>query len=204
MSKDNYIKFRCSDDFKNLIEKQAKEHGRSISSYMEYLVRKDVDTMRVVYNEYVTDEMAKVFKGEKSIYLSTDGHQWLFTDMNVFNEMDKKFKFDIETEERDHVFNTNMEDYLTFRYEEDVIEYFGLNIEVSDYNECVLDMIENNKSDLCCNEWEEVIDKWMKVFVIDEIKSRLKDIFSKMINDGWNIKELENIVSDLCNKTGLE
>ena len=60
MAKENYIKFRCSDDFKNLVERQAKEYGMTVSSYIEHLIRKDVDVMRVVYNDFITDEMEMV------------------------------------------------------------------------------------------------------------------------------------------------
>ena len=45
MAKENYIKFRCSDDFKNLVEQKAKEYGMTVSSYIEHLIRKDVDVM---------------------------------------------------------------------------------------------------------------------------------------------------------------
>ena len=103
MAKENYIKFRCSDDFKNLVERQAKEYGMTVSSYIEHLIRKDVDVMRVVYNDFITDEMEKAFKAESSVYLSSDGSAWLFTDMEVFKKMDKKFQFDLDTDEREHV-----------------------------------------------------------------------------------------------------
>lgn len=204
MAKENYIKFRCSDDFKSLVERQAKEHGRSISSYIEYLIRKDVDTMRVVYNDFITDEMEKTFKAEESIYLSTDGEKWLFTDMEVFNEMDKKFQFDIDTEERDHVYNVNMEDYLNNRYEEDRVEYFGLYIEYTEYSELVLEIMENNEGDLCCDTWEEVIDKWMKAVLIDGIKMEMEEIFEKMIDDGWDIRDMKDVVSNALYTKGIK
>ena len=57
MTKENYIKFRCSDDFKNLVEQQAKERGMTVSSYIKHLIRKDVDIMRVVSNCFITEEM---------------------------------------------------------------------------------------------------------------------------------------------------
>lgn len=204
MAKENYIKFRCSDDFKSLVERQAKEHGRSISSYIEYLIRKDVDTMRVVYNSFITDEMEEAFEKEKSIFLSTDGEKWLFTDMEVFNEMDKKFQFDIESEERDHVYNVNMEDYLSNRYEEDRVEYFGLRIEYTDYTELILEILENNEVDLCCSTWEEVIDGWMKAVLVDAVKWDLEEIFEKMIDDGWDIRDMKDIVSDVLYTKGIK
>ena len=41
MSKDDYIRFRCSTDLKELASKQAEEKGMNITDYMEYLIRKD-------------------------------------------------------------------------------------------------------------------------------------------------------------------
>lgn len=204
MAKENYIKFRCSDDFKSLVERQAKEHRRSISSYIEYLIRKDVDTMRVVYNSFITDEMEEAFKKEESIFLSTDGEKWLFTDMEVFNEMDKKFQFDIDTEERGHVYNVDMAGYFRNRYEEDRIEYFGLYLEVTDYDELVLEIIDNNEGDLYCDNWEEVVDKWTKAILMDAVKMELEEIFEKMIDDGWDIRDMKNVVSNALHTKGIE
>ena len=72
MAKGNYIKFRCSDDFKDLVERQAKEYGMTVSSYIEHLIRKDVDVMRVVYNDFITDEMDKILN-KKSGKLGLSG-----------------------------------------------------------------------------------------------------------------------------------
>jgi len=49
MVKDDYIRFRCSTDLKELAEKQAKENGMNITDYMEYLIRKDGNNMMYVY-----------------------------------------------------------------------------------------------------------------------------------------------------------
>ena len=54
MSKDDYIRFRCSTDLKELAGKQAEEKGMNITDYMEYLIRKDENNMMYVYN---TEEM---------------------------------------------------------------------------------------------------------------------------------------------------
>lgn len=168
------------------------------------IYRKDVDTMRVVYNDFITDEMEKAFKEEKSIFLSTDKEKWLFTDMEVFNEMDKKFQFDIKTEEREHIYNVDMAGYFRNRYEEDRIEYFGLYLEATDYDELVLEIIDNNEGDLCCDNWEEVIDKWTKIILMDAVKMELEEIFGKMIDDGWNIRDMKDVVSNALYKKGIK
>ena len=69
MAKENYIKFRCSDNFKDLVERQAKKYGMTVSSYIEQLIRKDVDVMRVVYNDFITEEMEKALKLKMTLLL---------------------------------------------------------------------------------------------------------------------------------------
>lgn len=59
MPKDDYIRFRCSTDLKELAGKQAEEKGMNITDYMEYLIRKDGNNMMYVYS---TDEMEKDLK----------------------------------------------------------------------------------------------------------------------------------------------
>ena len=50
MSKDDYIRFRCSTDLKELASKQAEEKGMNITDYMEYLIRKDRDNMMYIFD----------------------------------------------------------------------------------------------------------------------------------------------------------
>lgn len=198
MAKENYIKFRCSDDFKDLVEQQAKERGMTVSSYIKHLIRKDVDVMRVVYDDLITDEMREAFNTEESVYLSSNGSAWLFTDMKVFDKLDKKFQFDVETDERESVYNVSIEDYISNTYEETVAEYFGFNIEFAGYD--VSDVCEDNVSDLCNNEWDKTIDSWMKADVVLEIKIRMEETIIKMLHDGYDISELKNVVEDVMRR----
>ena len=50
MSKDDYIRFRCSTDLKELVGKQAEEKGMNITDYMEYLIRKDRGNMMYLFD----------------------------------------------------------------------------------------------------------------------------------------------------------
>lgn len=49
MPKDDYIRFRCSTNLKELAEKQAQKKGMNVTEYMEYLIRKDRNNMMYVY-----------------------------------------------------------------------------------------------------------------------------------------------------------
>lgn len=50
MSKDDYIRFRCSTELKELAGKQAEERGMNITDYMEYLIRKDRGNMMYLFD----------------------------------------------------------------------------------------------------------------------------------------------------------
>lgn len=56
MGKDDYIRFRCSSELKQLADNNAKEKGLSLTDYMEYLIRKDKDNMIYVFS---TDDLEK-------------------------------------------------------------------------------------------------------------------------------------------------
>ena len=156
--------------------------------------------MRVVYDDLITDEMREAFNTEESIYLSSDGSAWLFTDMKVFNKLDKKFQFDVETDERESVYNVSIENYISNTYEETVAEYFGFNIEFAGYD--VSDVCEDNVGDLCDNEWDKTIDAWMKADVILEIKIEMQETLKKMLHDGYDIAELKSVVEDVMYREG--
>ena len=50
MSKDAFIKFRCTDEFKTQIEALASKENRTVSNYVENLLKKEIKTMREVMN----------------------------------------------------------------------------------------------------------------------------------------------------------
>ena len=93
MAKDNYLKFRCTDKMKSIVESKAKENNMSVTAYLEYLIRRDVDIMRIVMSDNLTEDIENRLKEEESCYLSRDKEWWLFTDMNVFNKISKEYKF---------------------------------------------------------------------------------------------------------------
>lgn len=50
MSKDDYIRFRCSTALRELAGKQAEEKGMNMTDYMEYIIRKDRDNMMYIFD----------------------------------------------------------------------------------------------------------------------------------------------------------
>lgn len=82
MSKDDYIRFRCSTDLKELVGKQAEEKGMNITDYMEYLIRKDGNNMMYVYN---TEEMDDDIK-EKIV---NNGLAVVINEVNLLSKVDE-------------------------------------------------------------------------------------------------------------------
>lgn len=82
MPKDDYIRFRCSAELKELAGKQAEEKGMNITDYMEYLIRKDRDSMMYVYN---TEEMTDDIK-EKII---DNGLAVAINEVNLLSKVDE-------------------------------------------------------------------------------------------------------------------
>ena len=148
--------------------------------------------MRVIYNDsgIFTNEIKECFNADKTIYLSSDGEAWLFTDMEVFNEMDNKFQF---KNERD-IFPIDLETYIKNKYEDIQLDYFGFDLWIEDYGELVLETIENGCLDICNNNWDKAIDEQIRCAVIEGLRIEMEYVLVRMINDGWDINELKDAI----------
>lgn len=147
--------------------------------------------MRVVYNDWITEEMETAFKAEESIYLSSDGDDWLFTDMEVFNQMNERFQFNVDLDDREHVYNTDLEHYIYNRYEESYFDYLGCNIHLPAYTDCILELIDN--IGLEGKDWDKTIDANIKWRVMLEVRERVEESLHKMFDSGWDLTELKYV-----------
>lgn len=82
MPKDDYIRFRCSVELKELVGKQAEEKGMNITDYMEYLIRKDGNNMMYIYN---TKEMENDLR-EKIV---NNGLAVIIDEVNLLSKVDE-------------------------------------------------------------------------------------------------------------------
>ena len=82
MPKDDYIRFRCSADLKELVGKQAEEKGMNITDYMEYLIRKDGNNMMYVYN---TEEMENDLRDK----IVNNGLAVIINEINLLSKVDE-------------------------------------------------------------------------------------------------------------------
>jgi len=80
--KDDYIRFRCSTDLKELVGKQAEEKGMNITDYMEYLIRKDGNNMMYVYN---TEEMENDLRDK----IVNNGLAVIINEINLLSKVDE-------------------------------------------------------------------------------------------------------------------
>lgn len=55
MSKDDYIRFRCSSELKRFADNNAQRRGLNLTDYMEYLIRKDKDNIMYIHSMYDED-----------------------------------------------------------------------------------------------------------------------------------------------------
>ena len=204
MAKETYLKFRCTDKFKRTVETQAGKYGMSTTSYIERLIRKDIDNMKIIYAGNLTEEMENAFKNETTCFLSSKEHAWLFIDMDVFNDIDGRFQFEIETEDKDFIYPRNIEEYLECEYEEDYLNYLGSNLHLSDYAEITAEMVEDLEGELCNNNWDETLDRWIKTQAMTGIMIHVEKTLQKMINDGYDISQLFGLAERVNTEMKME
>lgn len=200
MSKDNYLKIRCTDKMKSTVESKAKENNMSVTAYLEYLIRRDVDTMRTVMSDNLTKDIEDRLKEEESCYLSSNKEWWLFTDMNVFNKISKEYKFNEETENRDKIYTYSVEECLEIICENMTETFFGKQIQFSDFIESAIEVIEDEPEKLYCSGWDEVLIDYIKVGVITSIASDLEDELKRLDNNGYDIGIIKQVIDRVTSK----
>lgn len=192
MAKDNYLKFRCTDKMKSIVESKAKENNMSVTAYLEYLIRRDVDIMRIVMSDNLTEDIENRLKEEESCYLSRDKEWWLFTDMNVFNKISKEYKFNEETENRDKIYDYSVEEYLYTICEDKIENFMGTELKVTEFVESATNIIEDDE-DIYRDGWDEEFIKNIKDAIIVSIASDLEDELLMLKQKGYNLSYLKDV-----------
>lgn len=179
MGKDDYIRFRCSSDLKQLADKKAKEKGLSLTDYMEYLIRKDKNNMIYVYStdDLEKDELGfieKVLENGLAVKMGDEnGHilsktDKLIVDGNIVLESD-----------------TTLEQFISWFDDGDDISFIrGLKITKSDVISTFINEIDqsydNGKSyaEVIYNAEnpKEQIDTFLNMFLIIHIDNMILEI----------------------------
>lgn len=143
--------------------------------------------MRTVMSDNLTEDIQNRLKEEESCYLSSNKEWWLFTDMNVFNQISKEYKFDIEMENRNKIYTHNIEECLEIICENMTETFFGKQIQFSDFIESAMEVIEDESEKLYCSGWDNVLIDCLKVEVITSIASDLEDELKRLDNTGYDM-----------------
>lgn len=188
MPKDDYIRFRCSTDLKELVGKKAEEKGMNITDYMEYLIRKDGNNMMYVYN---TEEMDDDIK-EKII---NNGLAVTINEVNLLSKVDE-LVIDGNVIESSY----SLDEYIEmFDGGECVTLVDGVQIDISDAIETLLGELYQPcndegmtyaeriyNSDDSYNEIKKMISEFLLIridFVMTDIEYRITQI-EKSIKNG--------------------
>lgn len=159
-----------------------------------------VDTMKTVMNDNLTEDIQNRLKEEESCYLSSNKEWWLFTDMNVFNQISKEYKFNEKTENRDKIYTHNIEECLEIICEDMTETFFGKQIQFSGFIESVMEVVEDESEKLCCNGWDDVLIDYIKVGVITSIASDLEDELKRLDNNGYDIGIIKQAIDRVTSK----
>ncbi len=195
MAKDNYLKIRCTDKMKSSVEAKAKENNMSVTAYLEYLIMKDISTMRVVRSDYLTEEIERRLISEESCYLSSNKDWWLFTDIDVLDQIIKGYKFN--TEIKENIYTHSIEEYLQIICEDMTETFIEKQIQFSDYIESTMKIIEDDPEIIYCNDWDKTLINLMKVGIIANIEDDLEDGLKKLKKSGYDIGIIKHVCDNV-------
>lgn len=191
MTKDDYIRFRCFAELKELAGKQAEEKGMNITDYMEYLIRKDGKNMMFVY--YTEEEnkefVDKIVNNGIATRIHPDDNMYLLSKVDKIVIVENMLEYSYSLEE--YIRMCDGGDYIT------LID--GIQIGMDDaietlvgelYEPCNDDGVTYAEriynSDDPYNEIKKMINEFLLIridFVMTEIKYRINQI-QKDIENG--------------------
>lgn len=186
--KDTYLRFRCSNRIKNLVEKKAREKNISVTAYLENLIIGDVNDMMIVINFEISDELCNRMANELTCYKSTIateniGNFVLFTDMRVYDKIREEFKF-----EENNINSYTIEEWLEIACEEESVKFMGKTYNYSDYIESVMEIIDERGIDeQDYKRWDELLLDYIKGSVVIGITVDLEDDLKELNNLGFDM-----------------
>lgn len=195
MVKDEYIRFRCSTNLKELAGKQAENKGMNTTDYMEYLIRKDGNNMMYVYcvEELDKELKKKIINNGNAVRIDPDDD--MYDDLYLLSKTDK-IVINGKVIECDYTLN----DYIEMYDGGDVIDLAGIEITKIETIKTFLDMLyescSNDKNETYAeriynssnprNEINKIINEFLMIridVVMSNIKSEICKI-EKQITDG--------------------
>lgn len=199
--KDTYLRFRCSNRTKNLVEQKAKENNLSITAYLESLIMEDINDMMVVINFEITDELYNRMENEPTCYKSTGttdnvANFFLFTDMEVYDVIRKEFKF-----EENNINSYTIEEWLEIVLEEKTIDFMGKSYNYSDSIENVMEIIDSQGiAEQDYKKWDQILLDYVKVSAVTEIAADLEDNLNKLSDSEFDMKIIKQGIDRVYNR----
>lgn len=197
MPKEDYIRFRCSSELKQLAENNARAKELSLTQYMEKLIRKDRDNMMYVFYVYDIDNndsdfyLKKILDNGLGVQL---GDEHILSKTNKLVIDGKIFESDLTLEEYigwlDGGESYEIIDGLEIT-KVDIINTFKGELEqpCNDNGETYMDIIYNSENPE--QEIEKFINEFLEIildFKMNELKMRIKQIKEEIKNGNvnWN------------------
>ncbi|WP_304430931.1 hypothetical protein [Romboutsia ilealis] len=182
MPKDDYIRFRCSTDLKELVGRQAEEKGMNITDYMEYLIRKDGNNMMYVYyTEELNGEITKkITDNGNAVRVDPD------EDMYLLSKTDK-----ISVDGKVIDCSYSLEEYIKFFDGGDIVRLAGIEITKIETIETLLDMLYES----CGNDKHETYAE--RIYNSDNPRNEIKQIINEFLIIRMDMV-LSDIKSEVC------
>ncbi len=186
MPKDDYIRFRCSTNLKELVGKQAEEKGMNITNYMEYLIKKDGNNMMYIYyvEELDKELKKKIINNGNAVRIDPDDD--IYDDMYLLSKSDK-ISLNEKLIESDYTLN----EYIKMYDGGDFINLAGVEITKMETIETFLDMLYESCGNDKCETYAE------RIYNSANPRNEIMQIINEFLVVRMNIV-LSDIKSEIC------
>lgn len=177
MAKENYLKFRCTDKMKSTVESKAKENNMSVSTYLESLIKNDINDMKIVYLDDIDLEIRQKIEKEGNCYLSSDKSWCLFTDIDIYNIYVSHY----------NIKGISIEEWMIITYDGITEKFIGKEIRYKDFIESTVLMLDEIEDKLHCDNWDETLLYYTKNNIVVGLGYDIQIALQQMENKGYDM-----------------
>lgn len=180
MAKENYLKFRCTDKMKSTVESKAKENNMSVSTYLESLIKNDINDMKIVYLDDIDLEIRQKIEKEGNCYLSSDKSWCLFTDIDIYNIYVSHY----------NIKGISIEEWMIITYDGITEKFIGKEIRYKDFIESTVLMLDEIEDKLHCDNWDETLLYYTKNNIVVGLEYDIQIALQQMENKGYDMTSI--------------
>lgn len=177
MAKENYLKFRCTDKMKSTVASKAKENNMSVSTYLESLIKNDINDMKIVYLDDIDLEIRQKIEKEGNCYLSSDKSWCLFTDIDIYNIYVSHY----------NIKGISIEEWMIITYDGITEKFIGKEIRYKDFIESTVLMLDEIEDKLHCDNWDETLLYYTKNNIVVGLEYDIQIALQQMENKGYDM-----------------